>query len=374
VIVNSIQIFAGLTNITLTLISNSVPTSGSTTNRDVVLGSGHSMSIVGYNYYDVNGNQNPIITNTGNYTVDTGLGWGYQSAVTVPGSYSPSFATFAPTSLAFNSVTNLQAATNVSVNCSRLSVANYTTTNFTANPAFWLNNLYQLSGWIVGEGLVGNSSLTGQECGCAISPLHVLVCQHAPYSVGQTLVWLGTDGNLVQRTVYAISTNFNPGADIEVCLLNSPLPATVIPLPMLATNVGNYFPSITNSTFFPIVTGDQGQFLTPNVVQYFAYNESYLTDNSVSLVVSSSSYWLPIGMFHNLTGGDSGCPWIMVVGTNAVLVGHNFAGGGGQKLSPWYADPLVRSNIIAQMATLSTSNGMTVYAPSNISLAAYPTF
>ena len=341
------------------LATNSLSISGDTTNRDVVTSMTRPVLVIkNYDYSDAVGNYCPVITNSGTYSLNGVSTWGYQVYVTAPGSVRAPCG-FAVSSLSNLMVTNLQSLVNAGKSPAEFSTFDLTHTNFIYNPNFWLKNQYQITGMIAAEQPPG-MALSSQECGAAISPLHVVVCWHAPYSTGYNLFWEGSDGTLVERQVVAVTTNNLAGTDIEVCLLNSPLPTTVIPLPLLPTNYISWMPALTNTALVPVVCGNQQKSITPKTVNSVTTGDgSYI----------ANQYWFPPAWGVPVTGGDSGCPICMAVGTNLVLVSHWHYSTGG----PWY--PNYESQINQAMHFLSTNNAVgSDYQLSTVDLSPYPTF
>ena len=349
-------------SVALTLATNGVISSGTSTNRDVVTSTtSSSLSVVNCDYEDSKRNYCPVITNSGSYTIlNTGNIWGYQAYITVAGAVTAPCG-FAVTSLANNEVTNLQSLINSGLTSQVYSTYDTINTNFVPNVNFWLASKFQITGMVASE-QSGANPLSGQECGSAVSPLHVLVCWHAPYTVGQNLWWVATNGAVVERSVIAVTTNFVTGSDIEVCLLNAALPASVIPLPVLPSGYGPYLPASTNTALVPVICGNQSHLLTPKIV-----SASNVIGQEANVI--ANQFWFPRNWGVPVTGGDSGSPICLVIGTNLVLVSHWHSNNSG----PWY--PNYGAQINQAMHYLSTNNSVgTDYQLTTVDLSPYPTF
>lgn len=90
-----------------------------------------------------------------------------------------------------------------------------------------------LSGWFGG--------------GVAISPRHIAMVTHYPFTVGSVLTFV-TAGNVsVSRTITALAnvvSGSNPAHTITIGLLDSDLPATIVPAKVLPANYRDYLPSL----------------------------------------------------------------------------------------------------------------------------------
>ncbi len=87
---------------------------------------------------------------------------------------------------------------------------------FSGSPAQW-----SASCWLAGVDL---SCIPYSRNGCLISPRHLYLAAHLGYSVGDTVTFLGSDNQVVTRTVTARQTGVQ---DIAVALLDSDVPANV---------------------------------------------------------------------------------------------------------------------------------------------------
>lgn len=136
------------------------------------------------------------------------------------------------------------------------------------------------------------NSQTGAQIGfVAISPDHVLICDHATIANGATLRWVS--GNVVvERTM--TSSVLIAGTDLRVGTLASPLPATITPIGLPAANWGD-----GGSEGMAILATDQEKKV---IVQEFGAFSSLVTPTDAQRL----AFW------EFATTGDSGNPWILL--------------------------------------------------------------
>ena len=302
------------------------------------------------------------ITNSGAYATVSSLGWGYQQSVVI--SNDPTilgFISFVSNSLAFNTVSNLEAHTN---GLTPSSEAMFTTidpvnTNYVVNPSCWLKDYAELSAIVIAN---GNSYQIG---GSAVSPRHVINCAHAPFNAGTVLTFIDTNSVVVQRSVLA-NTNFglNP-TDLNVCILNADLPPSVVFFKVLPTNYASYIPSLTNNHNRVLgVACNQLKQLFPKLEA---------RDTSLGLSAVDDTMWLNSSWNVTVVTGDSGHPIMLPVGTHLALLGHWTYGGVFAGCNSSYADRATLIN--SAMHYLSTNNSAaTDYQLTPMDLSSYPTF
>jgi len=78
-----------------------------------------------------------------------------------------------------------------------------------------------------------NSSAGGGKNGALITPRHLLGVRHYPLAVGNTVTFLTAANAIETRTVMAVEYGPPNFADTCVCVLNSDLPETIDPLPIV---------------------------------------------------------------------------------------------------------------------------------------------
>ena len=153
----------------------------------------------------------------------------------------------------------------------------------------------------------------------AISPLHCLGAAHVAAHLGTHFNFVGADNVTVTRSVVA---ELNPVDDVEVYLLNQPLPPDVTPLRMLPRNWNAYLrPGMELD--MPAI------FINQHNMLYCAEAAS-ITPGPNPLVM----YHFPSGFVRQqfstqIISGDSGFPQMLLVnGVPAILSCWHFGGYG----------------------------------------------
>ena len=258
------------------------------------------------------------------------------------------FLGFDSGSLGYSLETNLFAHTNASLSTNAeflFSVMDYSRTNFVRNPGFWLGQPPQLAATVVGAwGTNGGpgSTLSGYIGGAAVSPVHVINCRHAPFVAGNVLLFIDSKGIPVIRTVLG---NVGLYADINVGLLNRPLPPTIHPFALLPPDMTNYLPADGYSYAYNFVAQNKFQKIFPVKIGWSGDTNA---DAWVFSCFPDTTHfpadwgWTPIA-------GDSGHPIMTLVGTNLLLVGHWTSPQSGPLYNAYY------SNIDSAMHRLSTN-------------------
>ncbi len=346
---------------TFSLITNAI--NATATNRDVVTGVQLVYSFTANGTVkDTNGVPQTSITQSGIYSICGPDGWGYQSNIQISATTNVGVQSFVPGTLAYETVTNAQARTNGQ------DVRLFTTldpahTNFVRNASCWLAGIPQLTASVVAEGNPAPSS--SQIGGSAVTPRHVINCAHAPYVSNSVLEFVDSTGAVITRTVIA-NTNFGyPGTDINVALLNADLPATVFPFQVLNSNYLAYLPCLTNGSGAPYA---QVQAIGQNRLKYVFPKLWQGIGSSVQAL--SASAWCGTAMNVSISGGDSGHPIFILVGTNAALIGHwTSASGCNANYGVYF------TQINTAMHWLSTNNGLSSdYQLTPANLSGFPTF
>ena len=95
-----------------------------------------------------------------------------------------------------------------------------------------------------------------EECraGTAITDQHIVLANHYRYGARTRVRFMGSDGSIVDR--YVIDGAQVEDTDIYICLLDSPLPATVHPAALLPPNYADY---IGNGKGLPALVFDQDE-------------------------------------------------------------------------------------------------------------------
>lgn len=176
----------------------------------------------------------------------------------------------------------------------------------------------------------------------AISPVHVVGCNHYHYTVGETLYWKDANNNIVSRQIigaWYAPEHIDGGqwVDFSAYLLSSPLPASIKPFPLLGDWYYNYQPGSTDSSFIycpqgfgitlfnndghicpltPIMSSDDSFSGSPLIFDGItAYPIDYARGGGLSSAGYADKPWnVGVGPFaHNIRGGDSGSPRLVPV-------------------------------------------------------------
>lgn len=203
---------------------------------------------------------------------------------------------------------------------------------FTRNP----NNI--LTGKEGVTGLVAwNSRTNGKQIGgFAITPQHVLCTLHATYVPGDIVYFVTDDNVLVSRTItHTKGTGFNSyKTDYVMCLLDSPLPATIEPLEILPSNSADYFdksrPTYMSYVRLMTVWANQyeeavvGEFKTINWRSNTDPNPNQYTDLDHATWVMFNGFTgidIDEGWKHDAIAGDSGSVPMLMIGDKLVACG-----------------------------------------------------
>ena len=340
------------------------------TNKDEIVGSPNSFSMTNNPtpVKDMNDNVVSLVTNAGIYKLTSPLGWGYQQQLQIPTNQTV-FLTYAPTSLSYHLITNLQARTNGFSDPSSaermFSTQNWSTTNFIPNTGFWLSFAPQKTAIVVARG----SPLTGSIGGSAVSKRHILSCAHSSYATNEALFFVDDNGSLVERTVIGRTLNV-AGTDVAVFLLNSNLPDTIHPFSVLPTSYTNQMPLLV--TKIQLVGCNQAKQMFPKLATNFFGSCITNAGNGVvgwSGEQDTNPLWLGTNWNVMVITGDSGHPIMMLVGTNLVMVSHWTYVNSGCNYAYY------ESSINSAMHFLSTNcNAGSDYQLSTFDLSAFPTY
>lgn len=286
---------------------------------------------------------------------------------------------------------------------SRFSTRDLVTKTFTRNPDFW------------GIGLTGlsavspnNSKNDNRRAGTAITKRHIICAAHYPLSVGDTVDFVAdVAGESVAVTRTILKAKAHPlyagqsghySYDIQICLLDSDLPAEIDFMEVMPSNAddyhGEYFWMGTGGCMFDqeqkLLTthhsilskgtyyGDSLPFhwfshLSPaSMISGAAYKPSALGFSSTSDYVSPElvADTDPRYMFtEKVITGDSGAPHCFVNGTQLILVGLHTTASGGIYLPHRISDV---NQLIADVDALGGIS--TGYTLTEADLSAFPTY
>jgi hypothetical protein len=329
------------------------------------------------------------------YTTLSQGGWGYQTIVTPPAARMGLNYTVLPGSLAFHALTNSIVHTNgfgayaaaeslftptiplnsVIANSNAMSIwtniSSHLTGTLTRNSNCWFSGYPELSAVVVADdadrtSTTNNGGFVEFRIGAtAISPRHILCAAHASYSAGTVMVFVDTNNVAFQRTVVSEQDPVDSSSDITCCLLDADLPASITPMKVLPTNYLAWLPTLTNHCEVPLLVINQ---------QLMALPKSWIPFAGIEVSLGQDTYWVSTNWFDTyttaaggITGGDSGHPIMVAIGTNLVLVSHFTTAGTGSSIA--YFEPQIN----AAMHSLSVAAGLeSNYQLAPIDLSAWP--
>lgn len=167
------------------------------------------------------------------------------------------------------------------------------------------------------------------------TPQHVLYAGHYDFPDNLTMSWLGNDGVVYTRTRVGrlgVSVLFNGqygGEDCEIGVLDSPLPATVVPVKFAPTNWIKYVPSGSSTAAqYPFLCHVQEHRLTIHTMQQNDQNGTIRADGSAVAWSASPATTGPyVGWAQTIRGGDSGSGNFLLVNNQLCYVGHTMTTG-----------------------------------------------
>lgn len=205
----------------------------------------------------------------------------------------------------------------------------HTTPTYVRNGDFWGaslgNALCAISPW--------NTSGGPTRAGVAISDLHIIFAAHYQIGLGATVRFVLADNTVVSRTLVSRKTHpeytgssTGYAHDLTVGLLDSPLPAGVIPVKIPPDDYQDYLPGLSSQRSLPALCLDQ--------------EEKGLVTDLVGLTARASfSYanrvnWEKRAEFYeSKISGDSGNPAFLLVNGELVLLTVWTFGGAGSGTS-----------------------------------------
>jgi hypothetical protein len=263
-------------------------------------------------------------------------------------------------------------------------LANYLNTNLAAyavisNPTAAQLDLYvggrrNTNCWLYGiNGLTGIST---RSCGqgnvaWAISPRHVITAHHIFQQTNLSICFVATDNTVVTRTIIA---NTNAASDIDVNLLDSDLPPSIQPLPIMSgADWTNYLPILTTnwSTLINVATLNQDQLINAHAITFVS--NGLINCNWPTPALTNYD--------QNIGGGSSGSPIMFVIGTNLVAISHLHFGNPNNLPSQFGSCSgdeyvLYLSQINVAMSNLSLAANAPIYSVNtniDFSLFSHPT-
>lgn len=190
--------------------------------------------------------------------------------------------------------------------------------------------------------------------GCAITRRHVIVTDHGGHAVGETGTWIKADGTLVTRTftdyVHGIGA---PGGvegvglySFRVMYLDSDLPSGITAYPISADT--QYLP--TGQTVATIKVDQEHKALLADGVLLTTVLATTISDDPTRALY-----------YEDTISGDSGKPFLLLLGSQLIYLGSvtqsGFGGGQGPSVTNSYDD------IVSACDTLDTRNAQTGYTP-----------
>ena len=174
-----------------------------------------------------------------------------------------------------------------------------------------------------------NTSGGPTRAGVAISDLHIIFAAHYQIGVGATVRFVLADNTVISRTLvsrktHPLYTGSSTGFahDLTVGLLDSSLPAEVVPVKILPADYQDYLPGLSAQRSIPALCLDQ--------------EEKGLVSDLISLSTwASFSYPHRVNwekrneFFETKIGGDSGNPAFLIVNGELVLLTVWTFGGAG---------------------------------------------
>ena len=162
-----------------------------------------------------------------------------------------------------------------------------------------------------------NSRGGNQRAGTLITPRHIMLAEHFPYTVGDSVFFITKDNQTIRRKV--IGESFNVSADIQLVTIDKDVPTTITPALFLPSDYGKYLAN--NGKGLPTL--------------YFDQEENALVAE-VGLINSSGWFYQQtptnanrIALYEDLILGDSGDPCFLVLSGKLVLLNTITGGGPG---------------------------------------------
>lgn len=192
---------------------------------------------------------------------------------------------------------------------------------FVRNSSFWAADLDLtcISPW--------NRDALNQCAGTAITRRHVIFASHYAVSVGNELVFITSDDEIVTRTVsarYDFPSTYLYYPDITIITLDSDLPESITPCKFLPSNYGDYIPTWVDR--IPVLCLDfeeRGHVADVTNMSDILGPGKYLV-NCASPMDSKR-----LEFYEEVISGDSGNPVFMIINHELVLVTTWTYGGSG---------------------------------------------
>lgn len=231
---------------------------------------------------------------------------------------------------------------------------NHTGQTYVRNPDVWCSDLDLtcISPW--------NSRGAHTRAGTLITKDAIIHAEHYPLSIGNTVRFVTTDNDVVDRTISAIGnigpSNANDGyaTDLRVAVLDSEVPSGIVPCKVAASGISDYFAHLSDG--IPSLCLDQ--------------EEKALVTDLRSLSTSRAAYKVPTdetraSFYEAKISGDSGNPAFLIIDGELVLFTVWTFGGAG-------SGPNIAANITAINEKLTDLGS--AYSVTEVVLTGYPTY
>lgn len=213
----------------------------------------------------------------------------------------------------------------------RFSLQDHATPLYVTSTSCWANEIdfSACSPW--------NSRGGPTQAGTLVSPRHVILANHFPLLIGDTIRFVSQTGLVVDRTI--ASVHQISGQDISLAQLDTDVPSFIKFAHILPTNFHEFLPPLENPPYpFPAYS-----FLPHIPCIYLDQEEKILIQNfatSGSGVVLVPPAETPNSLFYEpVIGGDSGNPIFLINGTNLILLAAFFFSNSGPFIT-YYMDEI----------------------------------
>jgi hypothetical protein len=157
----------------------------------------------------------------------------------------------------------------------------------------------------------GSGNVSTQYRGCLVTAQHMVAVNHAGFTAGHTVYFLGSDDQMYSRTISSVDTSLS-ALDLRVAKLSSALPSAVSPAKMLPASVGDWVTANDYTTGLPIAVLDQEL----KVVSHRW--TGHITDNFASMPTETVS---PMSTYAEaFIAGDSASPCFIVINDEPILL------------------------------------------------------
>lgn len=195
----------------------------------------------------------------------------------------------------------------------RFSVFGGSTGPYTPHPDFWLPDI-DLSCAPTGQS-AGDAFFT-QPRGCLLTPSVFVTAAHVFQAHGPLIWFVGNNGQAYSRTV--VNSDDSLGWDIDLILLDTPLPVAVRPAKLLPSDVASYIgPNDFSQRLDTVVLDSESKAISFSWVNL---SNAYVTANSSIGYLSATHHPSLIGLTESVVVGDSGSPMFLIIDDEPVLV------------------------------------------------------